>query len=154
MFVPPKSSNGRVDPLDILLDGIRTGPGSLRRQILRSIEEHRRRRGESAGALKLTDFGFSVIVLHRARMSACGLANHDVPEPDHSVVSLHRNAAPDANQQAEPQVGERHPHLSDDRSRGVIAWLMETRNNDIMARDLAKVVHIMICERLWQKLLV
>jgi hypothetical protein len=56
---------------------------------LRSIEEHRRRPGESAGAPELTDFGFSVIVLYSARMSAGGLANHDVPEPDHFVISLH-----------------------------------------------------------------
>jgi hypothetical protein len=107
----------------------------------------------STSALELTDFGFSVIVLYRVGMSTCGLANHNVSEPDHSVVSLHRNAASDANQQAEPQVGERHPHLSDDRSRGVIAWLMETRNNDIVARDLAKVVHIVICRKLWQTLM-
>jgi hypothetical protein len=64
---------------------------------LRCVEEHRRRWGESSGAFELADFGFSVVVLHCSRMTACWLANYDIAQLDHSVISLHGNATTDTN---------------------------------------------------------
>src|SRR6266536_3046429 len=133
MFVLSESSNTCVDPLDIVVNRILTRPGSLCCQILCSVEKHGWRWRESTCALELANFGLSVVVLHCTRVSARRLANHDIAKPDHPVISLHRHAASDANQHTEPEVRERHPHLGDDCSRGAIAWLMQSRNDDVMA---------------------
>jgi hypothetical protein len=66
--------------------------------ILRGTEEHVRGRREGASPLELADCGFPMIVLHRARMSACWLANHNIPEPDQASVGLYGHAASNANQ--------------------------------------------------------
>jgi hypothetical protein len=76
MFVPSESSKARVDPLYVLIDGILPRPGSLRRQILRSIEE---RWGQSTSALKLADFGFSMTVLYSIYPGIRVGVSHNLP---------------------------------------------------------------------------
>jgi len=57
-------------------------------------------------------------------MSTRGLADHHLPETDLSVVGHGRHAAAsNADQQAEPEIGECYPCLGGDRSRGDFAWL-------------------------------
>src|SRR2546423_243052 len=131
-FVLSKSPSAYVDPLDIVFNGIFTRPSSLRCQILRSVEEHCWRWRESPCPLELANLGFSVIVLYCARMFTYWFVDHHVPKPDYSVVSVHRHTASNADQQTELEIGECHPHLGDDRSRGVVAWLMKSGDDNIM----------------------
>src|SRR5215469_17220542 len=132
MFILSESSNACVDPLDIIADRIFTRPSSPCCQILRSVEEYDRRWCESTCALEPAGFGFSVIVLYCTRMFTCWFAHYHIPKPDHSVVSLHRNATSNANQHAKPEVRKGHPHLGDHCGCGAVAWLMESRDNHIV----------------------
>jgi hypothetical protein len=77
-------------------------------------------------------------------MFTCWFADYHVPKPDYSVVSFHRHTASNANQQTEPEIVECHPHLCDDRSRGVVTRLMESSNDNIMPGDAPKIVYVVI----------
>lgn len=102
--------------------------------------------GVSTCALKFASFRFPMVVLYCARVLTNGLADHNVPKPIHSVISLYKHSASDANQQVESKVRERRPHLSDDCSCRVISRLMESC-------DASKIVDIVIYRRLWQTLM-
>jgi hypothetical protein len=81
-------------------------------------------------------------------MFAYWFADHDITKPDHSIIGFRWHAASNANQQAESELRKRGSHLGDDRSRRVVAWLMQSRDDNIMTSDATKGIDIVIGPRL------
>jgi hypothetical protein len=78
-------------------------------------------------------------------MFTSGIADYDVTKPDHPIISFYWHAASNAHQETESI-----PHLGNDCSCQVVTWLMQPRDDNVMAADTSKGVDIVIGWRLRQ----